>query len=238
MTSAPLMSCVVPVYNGARFLAEALDSVLAQPYRPLEIIVVDDGSTDETAEVCSRYGARIHYERQDNAGPAAARNRGIRRAQGQFLAFQDADDLWHPEKLARQWARFGARPELEMCITHVQNFWAPEMKDEEARLRQQHHQLTAAALPGYTLQTLLVRRESFERVGYLDESLRPVGEDTDWFIRAREMGLVSEMLSDVLVYRRMHEHNISRAINSPSGKEQVLKLVLAKLSRRNEHETR
>lgn len=237
MTGDPLISCIIPVFNGARFLTESLDSVLAQPYRPLEIIVVDDGSTDQTAEVCRRYDSAIHYERQENAGPGAARNRGIRRAKGEFLAFQDTDDLWHPEKLSRQLARFRARPELDLCITHVRNFWVPELKHEETRLRQQCHPLTAAALPGYTLQTVVVRRTSFERVGYLNESLRPVGEDTDWFVRAREAGLVTEMLDDVLVYRRMHQHNISRNINGPDGKEQILNLLTAKLARKKDNLT-
>ncbi len=235
MTATALISCIIPVYNGARFLAEALDSVLAQPHRPLEIIVVDDGSTDETAEVCRRYTGAIQYERQQNAGPAAARNRGIRRAHGEFLAFQDTDDLWHPDKLARQLARFQTRPELDLCLCHVRNFWVPELKDEEVQLRQQHHPLTAAALPGYTLQTVVVRRRSFDRVGYLNEALRPVGEDIDWFVRAREAGLVSEMLDDVLLFRRMHQHNISRALNEPAGKEQMLNLVMAKLARKNEN---
>ena len=94
----PLISCIVPVFNGERYLGEALDSILAQTYRPLEIIVSDDGSTDGTAAVVASYGECVKYLWQVNAGEAAARNLGSSAAGGHFLAFLDADDLWHPEK--------------------------------------------------------------------------------------------------------------------------------------------
>src|SRR5262245_10754564 len=100
--SPPLVSCIVPVYNGEAFLGEALASIRAQRHRPIEILVVDDGSTDGTAAVVMAADAGIRYMRQDNAGGAAARNRGIGMARGTFVAFLDADDLWPPEKLERQ----------------------------------------------------------------------------------------------------------------------------------------
>jgi glycosyltransferase involved in cell wall biosynthesis len=102
--TAPLISCVVPVFNGERYLGEALDSILAQTYRPLELLVVDDGSTDGTAALVTRYRDQIRPLFQPNAGQAAARNLGLSVARGEFVAFLDADDLWHPEKLARQMA--------------------------------------------------------------------------------------------------------------------------------------
>ena len=104
-----LVSCIVPVYNGERYLREALDSILAQTYRPLEIIVADDGSADGTAGVVATFGDQVRYVRQHNQGPSSARNLGIRVPTGDFIAFLDADDLWHPEKLARQIARFQTR---------------------------------------------------------------------------------------------------------------------------------
>src|SRR5262249_2428536 len=107
-----LISCIVPVFNGERYLREALDSILAQTYQPLELIVLDDGSTDGTAALVAGYGERIRYLWQANAGEAGARNRGLSIAQGEFVAFLDADDLWHPEKLRRQLARLHDRPEL------------------------------------------------------------------------------------------------------------------------------
>ena len=103
MTKPNLISCIVPVFNGERYLAEALDSILAQTWRPLEVIVVDDGSTDGTAHIAAGYGAEVSYIHQANAGPAAARNRGLDAARGEFIAFLDADDLWHKDKLSARW---------------------------------------------------------------------------------------------------------------------------------------
>src|SRR5712692_4526575 len=94
-----LISCIVPVFNGERYLGETLDSILAQTYRPLEIIVVDDGSTDGTPAVANGYSEFIRYLWQANAGEAAARDQGLKVAQGELMAFLDADDLWHPKKL-------------------------------------------------------------------------------------------------------------------------------------------
>jgi glycosyltransferase involved in cell wall biosynthesis len=91
-----LVSCVVPTYNGAAFLAEALDSIFAQTHRPLEVIVADDGSTDATLAIASRYGSLVRILQQANGGPASARNLGVRHASGPFFAFLDQDDVWHP----------------------------------------------------------------------------------------------------------------------------------------------
>ncbi len=207
MKKPDLISCIVPVFNGERYLAEALDSILAQTYRPLEVIVVDDGSTDGTAHIVAGYGERISYLRQANAGPGAARNRGLDAAAGAYVAFLDADDLWHKEKLARQMARFEARPELELCLSHLEHFWEPEMKDEEDRLRDHRF---SKPLPAYAVQAMLARRALFDAVGQFDYSLRLLGDDTDWFLRAADRGTVTEVVPDVLIFRRMHGSNISR----------------------------
>ena len=156
----PLISCIVPVFNAERFIADALDSILAQSYRPIEVVVIDDGSTDKTPEVVTAYGDRLRYFRQAHSGAPQARNFGLGLAQGEFIAFLDADDLWHPEKLARQMARFEARPELDLCITHLQRFWIPQLEQEQQRF--QGHRF-AQVLPGYVTQTLLARRRLFDR---------------------------------------------------------------------------
>jgi glycosyltransferase involved in cell wall biosynthesis len=222
-----LISCIVPVFNGERYLTEALDSILAQTYRPLEIIVADDGSTDATAAVVASYGAEVRYLFQANAGPAAARNLGLNTAQGAFVAFLDHDDLWHPEKLTRQVARFQARPDLELCVTHVQNFWIPEMHEDAARFRAHRR---PEVVPGYITSTLLARRILFHTVGEFDATLHH-GDDTDWFLRAAEHGAIMESLPDVLTYHRMHRTNRSRREATASRKEYV-RIIKASLDRR------
>jgi glycosyltransferase involved in cell wall biosynthesis len=212
---SPLVSCIVPVFNGQRYLGEALDSILAQTYRAFEIIVADDGSTDGTSAVAGRYGRSVRYLRQPNAGPAAARNLGLSAARGEFVAFVDQDDLWHPEKLARQMARFETRPELDLCIAHVQMFWVPELQGEAARLRNQPR---VHVVPGYTTGTLLARRTFFEAVGDFDTSLW-FGDATEWFLRVADRKAVIELLPDILLYHRMHRANLTRRLSAASRNE-------------------
>jgi len=210
-----LISCIVAVFNGERYLKEALDSIFVQTYRPLEIIVVDDGSTDGTSAVAASYDKKVRYFWQTNAGPAAARNFGLNQAQGEFIAFLDADDLWHAEKLTRQKACFEERPELEMCLTHAQNFWTPELHEEEVRFRD--HRLSKP-LPCYLTQALLARRTLFDKLGPFKADFRHV-HDSEWFFRATDQGIITELLPDVLVYRRLHQTNRSRRLASASRDE-------------------
>jgi glycosyltransferase involved in cell wall biosynthesis len=228
----PLISCIVPVFNGERYLGQALDSILLQTYRPIEVIVIDDGSTDGMRQLVTSYGDRVRYFWQPNAGPPRARNFGLRLAQGEFVAFLDADDLWLPDKLSFQMARFRERPKLDLCVTHCQVFWIPELSEEEARF--QGHRLSQP-LPGYVTQTLLARRALFEKVGDFDTS-RLVGDPADWFLRAAEQGAVMELLPDVLVYRRFHEDNFSVESGTrrmtPHMQDAILHVVKASLDRR------
>jgi glycosyltransferase involved in cell wall biosynthesis len=219
----PLVSCILPVYNGKRYLREAIESVLAQTYRALEIIVIDDGSTDGTVDVLAGYGDRLRHVRQTNAGPAAARNHGIALAGGAFIAFQDADDVWHRDKVKRQIERFEARPELELSIGHVQNFWIPDLKEEADRFRD--HRLAQPG-PAFGPPSLLVRRSLFEKVGLFNPKMR-LSSDTDWFLRAAELRVTMEIVPEVLFYRRWHNNNISRL-----SRQLLVEAVKASLDRR------
>jgi glycosyltransferase involved in cell wall biosynthesis len=227
VVAAPLVSCIVPVLDGERYLRESLDSILGQTYAPLEAIVADDGSTDGTAALVAAYGDRVRYLFQPNAGPAAACNLGLGAARGEFVAFLAADDLWHPEKLARQMARFAARPELDLSLAHLSNFWMPEVAEEARRFE---HERLARPVPGYTCVTLLARRALFERVGGFDPALQH-GVDFEWFLRAGEHGAVMELLPDVLVFRRLHRDNRSRRLAADS-RDTFVRLVKHSLDRR------
>lgn len=222
----PLVSCIVPVYNGECYLRAALDSIFAQSYRPLEVIVADDGSTDGTPEIAASFGDRVRYLRQDNRGPAAARNLGLGAARGELVAFLDADDLWHKEKLARQMARFEANPKLGYCVTHVRNFWEDELRDEEVRQRDR----TRGPVAGYVTATLLARRAFFDAIGGFDETLSH-GDATDWFLRAKAADSHGELMPDVLVFRRLHADNRSRKLAS-SSRDAFLRILKASLDRR------
>jgi glycosyltransferase involved in cell wall biosynthesis len=201
-----LASCVIPVFNGERYLEEAVDSVLAQSHRPIEVIVVDDGSTDGTSEVAASLGGQVSYVRQENQGPAAARNTGLRMAQGEFVAFLDVDDQWHPEKLERQLGRLRDRPEIDLCFTSLQHLWTPELEKEKRRY--EGHPLSKP-FSAYHISSLLARRSVFTKFGEFNEALH-AGENMIWFLQAAQRGAVIEVLPDVLVYRRFHPDSFCR----------------------------
>jgi glycosyltransferase involved in cell wall biosynthesis len=223
--TAPLVSCIIPVFNGERYLEETLQSVLAQTHRPLQIIVADDGSTDRSAELARDFDPAVICLHQPNAGHAAARNLGLTAATGHYVAFLDADDLWHPEKLARQLQRFAANPQLGVAFTHLENFWSPD-----ADLASKPGEDAFRPVPGYTSVSMLARRELFTTVGLLDVSLQH-GNDRDWFCRAAERGVALEMMPDVLVRRRLHATNRSGALGGNSRAE-YLRILKASLDRR------
>lgn len=225
--SSSLISCIIPTYNGEKYLPEAIESVLGQNYRPIEVIVADDGSTDDTAVVASRYGQEVRLVSQANAGPAAARNLGVRSATGDFVAFLDQDDVWRPEKLRRQYARFEERPELDISVAHVQRFWVSALAEQEKRYRD--HRL-AKPLPGYVTGTILARRSVFDRSGMFNPALR-YGDTMEWYLRAVDAGAVAELLPDVLLLHRMHAENLSRSEGANSRSE-FLDIIKDSLDRR------
>lgn len=192
MSARPLISVIVPAYQAAKTLREALSSILGQDYAPLEILVIDDGSTDGTFELARSFGPPIMCLHQENAGPAAARNRGLLAARGELIAFLDADDLWPPHKLAAQVERMGEDPELDVVQGRVAyvGFAAPGIALE-----------AEGTVPGVHLGGALFRRRVFDRVGPFDPALRR-GEDQDFFLRAREAGVKLTILERVtLLYR-------------------------------------
>jgi glycosyltransferase involved in cell wall biosynthesis len=206
---SPLISCIVPVFNGERYLGETLDSILAQTYQPLEILVVDDGSTDGTGALVAQYGRRLRHLWQTNAGEAAARNLGLAAAQGEFVAFVDADDLWQPEKLQRQMARFQEPAPIDLCFTQYKNFWVHELAEEESKYR---GQMLSQPQSAWSISTLLARLAAFERFGKFSTAGKwpPESENTIWFLHAAEQGALIEVMPEVLMSRRFHPSNQSR----------------------------
>jgi glycosyltransferase involved in cell wall biosynthesis len=197
---------VIPAFNAARYLDEALVSVLSQDHAANRIIVIDDGSTDGTAEAASRFGAPVEITRRDNGGAGAARNTGIARSTAAFVAFLDADDRWIARKLTPQMAVLNADPAIDLVLCLVRAFASPELPEaERAALEAQQPRPFEGWVPG----SMLIRRTSFDRVGPFAEDLG-VAESVDWFNRARRAGLSYRVIPEVLLERRLHRHNTTR----------------------------
>ena len=198
-----LASIIVPVYNGERFVAEALDSIFAQDYRPIEVIVVDDGSSDRTPEIVRSIG-EIRDLRHPNQGIAATRNAGIREAHGEFIAFLDADDVMLPDKLSVQIKYLSEHPAVGCVLCRHKIFLEPGTP------------MPAWLIPdrilgdpgGIAPLSAVVRRSSIERAGGFDPAYR-VGEGMEWLGRLRAAGVTIAVVPEVLMLRRIHDSNLT-----------------------------
>ena len=201
MDSRPIASVVIPVYNGERYLAEAIESALAQTHTPFELIVVDDGSTDASRAVAESYAPRVRVVSQSHRGIGAARNRGLAEVRGDWVAFLDADDVWEPKKTELQLAAIAADPGVALVFGHVEHFLSPELVDTAADAFRHK-----GPVPTHVASVALVSKSAFERVGVFPTD-RAVGEFLDWHLRAREAGLRELMLPDLVARRRVHSDN-------------------------------
>jgi glycosyltransferase involved in cell wall biosynthesis len=197
-----LVSVVIPTYNCARYLPEALASVLRQPHRPIEVIVVDDGSTDDTATLVAGFAAPVRSIRIPHSGIAAARNTGVDAARGEFLALLDADDVWSDDKLTLQLAALRSDAGLDIVFGHVVEFVSGALPADRGAAGTRQDGPRPGLIPGATL----IRRSAFDRVGLFNPAFR-VGEFIDWYARAREAGLMTAMLPAVVLHRRLHDTN-------------------------------
>jgi glycosyltransferase involved in cell wall biosynthesis len=197
------VSVIIPVFNREAYLPEAIESVLKQTRPADEILVLDDGSTDRSAEVARSYGERLRCVSQANQGIGGARNAGIALTKGDLVAILDSDDLWTENKLERQCAAFEARPELDMVFCRMKQFFSPEVGASERRSFYEEE------MPACFASGMLARRKILDEIGPFDTNLR-VGEFISWFGRAQEKGIRSEIVPEVLVHRRVHPGNSVR----------------------------
>lgn len=221
---AASVSVIVPVWNGAAYLRECLDNILGQTQPPKELIVVDDGSTDETPAILKSYGDRIVTIRQPQSGQSAATMAGIDRASGLLLAFQDCDDLWPADKLEVQLKALSDSPELEAVFGMSEQFVSEEHSDNP-RLEPRE-----TVLVGKITQCMLIHREAFDRVGPFDTSIR-TAQFFDWLSRAEAAGLRYEVLDRIVHHRRLHPDNHGR-VNTKARDLSLLSALHKNISRR------
>lgn len=234
----PLVSVILPAYNAQAYIAQAVDSVLTQDYANLELLVIDDGSTDGTANHPMLQDRRIRVFQQNNAGPAVARNLGLAHARGELIAFIDADDLWLPGKLTAQVNYLQAHPDISIVFGGFQrwepaangSFVIPEVPPPAGTT----HTLTQPSGWIYTdllldsvvhIITAMVRRPVFDAVGLFDTQL-PTGEDYDFWLRASRQFKIDQLARTLACYR-IHSTSLTTIARPESNEYRVLTQALA-----------
>lgn len=202
----PLVSVIIPVFNGERFIADAVENVLVQNYPSIEIIIIDDGSTDGTERVVNQLPADIRYFKQKNEGPASARNRGIRDASGEFIVFLDVDDLWPEKNLPGLVDEMLLNPGIEVISGYAQLMAYNALTGQ--------YDLAGNPMESfrYYIGAGIYRKSSFTTVGLFDPALK-FGEDIDWYNRAAELKLNIKRLEEITLFVRRHGKNMTQGKN-------------------------
>lgn len=200
MTKNDSISVIIPTYNSATFISEAIESVLMQSYSPYEIIIIDDGSTDGTEEIVKKFGTKVQYVYQENQGPSPARNKGIKMANGNYVAFIDADDVWMPESLSCHVDQFKEFNNLDISIGLTCKMGFNKTSDIDIKKAKQESALHLS------LCASLIKKSVFNDVGFFDEDLI-LSQDTDWFLRAREAEKRIAISRELVSLYRRHSNN-------------------------------
>ena len=195
-----MISVIIPVFNREEFIAEAIQSVLNQDYNPIEVLVVDDGSTDRTRKTVEQFGKQVRYIFQENSGPANARNTGLNNAAGDFIGFLDADDLWPENRLGNDISILNKYPDLGFVIGCTKQVF-----NRGTKIRSNKKEETTVTL---LMGCALLRSSVFKTVGNFDETMK-FGEDLDWFLRAKESGIPFRIIEKISLIYRIHENNMS-----------------------------
>ena len=224
----PLISVIIPCFNYGRYLGEAVQSVLDQSHGNTEIVIVDDGSTDNTRSVAKAFGARVNYVHQENQGIGAARNLGVTTACGSLLSFLDADDCWTAHKLSRQLAVLEGADGVEIVFGKARQYYSPEVSEQFRRTKGYKQEIMNAPLA----TAMLLTRESFMKVGFY--TTQRVAIDQEWYMRALDLGLRMHTIDEVVYLRRIHENN-NGVVAEPAGGLNRLHLLKQALDRRRQH---
>ena len=209
MINKPLVSVMMPTYNNAKYIKQAIESIYAQNYENIEIIVIDDGSTDDTKEIVKQY-KDIKYFYIEHKGISFARNVALEKSKGEYIAFLDSDDYWLPEKLNTQIQYFKENSDCEIVFTKYENFFEDEKL--KTNKRAMHEKIMEKFLKQY-LPSSIIKKELFEKYGNFDENFSGV-EDTEFLYRIKKNGVnISYIIPNVLYVRRIHGQNVTLNYN-------------------------
>ena len=221
------ISVIIPVFNGRQYLSDCIRSVLDQTLAAAEVIIVDDGSEDDTPLVAKSWAPHVRYHRVAHGGPPFARNQGLRLARNKIVAFIDSDDIWLEKKLELQMARLSKEAEPTIVFSYVQQFVSGDLTNEEAA------RLKCDPTPhaGWFSSTLLMRKSDIEKAGPFDESLQ-TGEFIEWCSRAQDSGIKPVVIPETVCRRRLHRNNLGRGGTASHG--QYIKMLKKIMDRRRE----
>lgn len=222
----PLISIIVPVFNGEKYIGDTLESIMSQVYEKKEIIVVNDGSTDKSEKII-RSLPKIKYVCQKNAGVPVARNRGLEEAKGEFIAFSDQDDLWKPNKLTDQVNYLMEHPEVEYVIS-MRKTVLEEGVEPPGWLKKE---LLDSENIDHSPSSLLARKSVFKKVGIFNPDLENAS-DVDWFFRAKDAGIKKGVIQKVHYLKRIHQDNQSYRVKELHN--EYLQLIKHSLKRHKE----
>lgn len=203
MSEGPLVTVVIPVKDGARFLREAIDSVLSQSHPRIEVVVVDGGSTDGSTEIAGSYEA-VTLIAQEGTGIGGAWNEGVEAGSGELIALLDSDDRWLPGKLEAQVAMLGDDPALDAVIGGVRHFLEPGHAIPPGFRPELLESEESARMPG----AILFRRSMWEEVGAFDTGY-DIATDVEWFFRLNDAGVRIGIVPEVVIEKRIHDSNLS-----------------------------
>ena len=222
----PDFSVIMPVFNGEKYIGEALSSVFADPFDSYEVIVVDDGSTDNTAEVARSFPG-VKHQYQPNQGVAVARNTGIQLARGKYIAFLDSDDVWASGRFAKSFEVLENNPMVQYLLGQLIMFL------EDGCIKPSHirDEWLEKQMDSVGAGVMTARRTVFDQVGLFNPSYR-VGEDAEWLLRAKEKGTVMKKTPFLVIRRRLHNNNLTNA-GSTERKARTLKMLRESLVRKN-----
>ncbi len=227
----PKISVILPVFNGERFLEEAIASMMHQGIHNIEMIAVDDGSTDGTAGILQKYAKKIRIISQPNQGPASARNLGIKASVGELIAFLDADDLFEKSKLTDLLHRLEQDPHAGIAMGYIRRFQSPGIAVAK------HLQVPDTEQPKLSLHlgSALIRRQVFDQIGLLEENMH-FSEDIDWFLRAIENGIRFSILPKPVYCYRIHNENMT--LDAEQSNRYLLRAFSRSLSRRRKQNSK